>query len=173
MDNDLIKILLYAGAAIIYFIFKNRKKFKENAPSTSRPSTQERNSPDNDDDDPFEQLLKEVAQKWEEKEAPVKPVFVNSSHNRMKHVKQQAYSSTSELSLEGQGERQLIGLMGQAGKNEGMSEEDRSLLDKNKEFKKFKEYETKMRVNPYHDLSKDPKRLREAFVMGEILQRKY
>ena len=174
--DPLLKILLYVGAAVLYFIFKNKKKYKENTPSrvpAERPQPKPY-APSNEED-PFEQLLKEVAQKWEEKEAPAKTIYAdNTKMRRVQPSKQKpAYSGKVESSLEGQGERQLKGLMSQSGKNEGMSEDDRTLLEKNKESKKFKEYETLTRANPYLDLAKDPKRLREAFVMGEILQRKY
>lgn len=178
--EDLVKILIYAGAVIVYFIFKNRKTFRQNTPTTAAPKPQSQPSDGyerDDNKDPFEQLLKEVAQKWEEKDMQ-KPVYTSSPQTFTKRTstyqhKPVAYSSSMETSLEGQGERQLKGLMSQAGKNEGMSEDDRSVLEKNKELKRFKEYETQKRINHYHDLAQDPKRLKEAFIMGEILQRKY
>lgn len=175
--DDLVKILLYVGAAVIYFIFKNKKNFKGNTPSRI-PAERAQPAPykPSNEDDPFEQLLKEVAQKWEEKDVPAKTIYTDNTKMRravQPSTQKRAYSSTVDSSLEGQGERQLKGLMSQSGKNEGMSDDDRSLLEKNKESKKFKEYEIQTRANPYQDFAKDPKRLREAFVMGEILQRKY
>ncbi len=177
--EDIIKVIFWVIGIVIYFVYQNRKSFTENRPKQQQREPQQPSG--QPVADPFEEMLREVAKQWETKETG-KPVQRNTPRPMPKPVERKpAYrgelvvnEDSKDYETEHQREmRRIKDQIAEVGKQNTEPITEQGLAGSELDFKKTKVYEKQDIPNRYKELMKNPQTVRDAIVLGEVINKKW
>lgn len=185
MDEGIIKWIFYGIIFVVYYFIKNRAK-KNQQPTDSIPDYQQPTSTTSNKPVTFEDLLREIQSAKAPKEpeplpAP-KPYYEAPSYPKYEDYDDKIEEEVKQLEEVNYDYRKKDNIYDvyekakQAAFNRASLEETMKVEDTVVRYGQFKEYERHEEPSLASQVAKDfenPENVRKAFVMSEILRRKY
>ena len=177
---DDIKIIIWIVIGLIYLFSRRKKKPVPSGPSRTPESDQEFDTPAPQPAS-FEELLREIQgmKKPAPPPQPIPPVANEQKHWEPYPYKAEERKQLEDANYDYREKDEIYEIYENATKqafNRPSLEETVKLKDTIVRFDQFKEYETNGRlslVEEYVKELKDPKGFKKAFIMSEILQRRF
>lgn len=179
------KIWIYIVIGIIYFLFNRlKKKSPQEEPDSERPSNESASDYDKSRPVSFEDLLREITEGKQPKPAePVvqqrqeyapqapRPVYVDYDDEI-----EEEEQNLEKVTFDQERSNEIYENAKKQAFNRPSLEESMNLADVNTTYGKFKEFEAKTERNILSEYVKDlrdPKGIKRALILNEVLNRKY
>ncbi len=161
MSWETLKIIFYVVIGIVYFLFQLQKNKK----NQTKPTPSEASSPKS-----LEEMLKEFGMQMEEKqkeEPVIQPVVTQKKVNNRSEEGNIVVENTQKSI------RQIQIDKAEVKKTAAIDYEQQGVSYTYEERKPFKEYSNVAKPNYYAQLIANPKTIKDAIVIAEIMNRKF